>query len=114
MPDASESERLKIYSAQTGTYNTGTARLLELFASPAATLLAHIQANESPHRISESLSSALHGRDTINRACGILMERHGIGPEAALQMLMSLARSQGTPLLQVSTALIAGTPTPRD
>jgi hypothetical protein len=42
------------------------------------------------------------------------MERHGIGPEAALQMLMSLARSQGTPLLQVSTALIAGTPTPRD
>jgi AmiR/NasT family two-component response regulator len=83
---------------------------LEMFAAPAATLLSHVQASEVPRRISETLQSSLHSRDLINRACGVLMERHGLGNEEALQALMLQARKAGTPLRQFSFALVAGAP----
>lgn len=101
---------LKIYAAFPGGYDPATGRLLELFAGPAATLLSHIQSSEAPRRISEVLQAALHSRDTVNRACGVLMERHGLTGEEALQRLMRRARTRGKTLKQVSADLIAGTP----
>jgi GAF domain-containing protein len=105
---------LKIYAALPSAYDPGTGELLELFAAPAATLLSHIQTSEAPHRISESLQTALHRRDTINRACGILMERDGLDHEAALQHLMQQARERNSTLFQVSAVLTAGTPADRN
>jgi GAF domain-containing protein len=101
---------LKIYSPLPSAYGADTRRLLEQFAAPAATLLSHIQTSEAPKRISETLQNALHHRDTINRACGILMERQGLNHEQALQHLMARARETGTSPKQVSAELIAGTP----
>jgi GAF domain-containing protein len=97
---------LKIYAAAPSAYDTHAARLLEKFAGPAATLLAHIQGSDTPHRISESLETALASRDTINRACGLLMERHGLGPEQAMNELLRLARTRKLPLLQASSSLL--------
>jgi GAF domain-containing protein len=105
---------LKVYAGTPGAYDAGTARLLELFAGPAATLLAHIQASEAPHRISAGLTRSLHSRDLINRACGILMERHRLAPDAALRELMRLARDRNATLLQVSADLVAGIPAARE
>jgi GAF domain-containing protein len=105
---------LKIYSPLPSAYDQGTGRLLELFAAPAATLLSHIQTSEAAKRISENLQNALHHRDNINRACGILMERQGLNPEQALQHLMRRARETGTSPKQVSAELIAGTPAHAD
>lgn len=105
---------LKIYAALPFSYDPGTAHLLQLFAAPAATLLAHIQTSEAPHRISEGLQTALHSRDIINRACGILMERHHIGHEDALQHLMLRAGERNTNLHQISAELTAGTPADQD
>jgi GAF domain-containing protein len=101
---------LKIYAALPSAYEASTGRLLELFAGPAATLLSHIQTSEAPHRISESLQAALHSRDTVNRGCGVLMERHGLTGEEALRRLMRLAQARGKTLNQVSAELVAGTP----
>lgn len=105
---------LKVYAAFPSAYDPGIGRLLELFAAPAATLLSHIQTSEAPHRISAGLQAALHSRDTVNRACGILMERHGITHEQALQQLMRQARKNGNTLPQVSAETIAGTPANRN
>jgi len=105
---------LKVYAALPSVYDPGAGRLLELFAAPTATLLSHIQTSEAPHRISAGLQAALHSRDTVNRACGILMERHGITHEQALQQLMRQARKNGNTLPQVSAEMIAGTPANRD
>jgi GAF domain-containing protein len=101
---------LKVYSPLPSAYTDATGRMLERFAAPAATLLSHVQSSELPHRISESLQASLHSRDLINRACGLLMERHGFGHEEALQALMGLAREAGLPLRQFSISLVAGTP----
>lgn len=105
---------LKVYAALPSSYDEGTARLLELFAAPAATLLANIQSNEAPHRISEGLQAALYSRDLVNRACGMLMERHGVGYEQALQNLMHQAHAANTTLRQISEDLMARTPASRD
>jgi GAF domain-containing protein len=101
---------LKVYAALPSAYTDTAARMLERFAAPAATLLSHIQTSELPHRISESLQASLHSRDLINQACGVLMERHNLGSEEALQALMRRAREAGTSLRRFSAALVAGTP----
>jgi GAF domain-containing protein len=105
---------LKVYAALPFVYDSGTGQLLELFAAPAATLLSHIQASEVPHRMSAGLQAALHSRDAVNRACGILMERHGLSYEQALQQLMRQARDTAQTLPQISAETIAGTPANRN
>ncbi|MCU1518585.1 MAG: Histidine kinase [Pseudarthrobacter sp.] len=101
---------MKIYAAVPAVFDDATTALLELFASPAATLLSHIQSTEIPERISESLQSALYSRDVINRACGVLMERHSLSEVDALQQLMQDARTSRTTLSEVSAALLGVTP----
>jgi GAF domain-containing protein len=101
---------MKVYAAQPFSYDDTTASLMELFSSPAATLLSHIQSAETPRRISEGLQSALYSRDVVNRACGILMERHKIPHPDALQILMGYARDQRSTLQEASAELVAGTP----
>lgn len=105
---------LKVYAALPSSYDEGTARLLELFAAPAAILLANIQSTEAPHRISEGLQATLYSRDLVNRACGILMERHGVGYEQALRELMHQARAADATLRQISEDLVVRTPAARD
>jgi AmiR/NasT family two-component response regulator len=81
---------------------------MELFASPAATLLSHIQTAEIPERISESLQAALYSRDLINRACGVLMERHTLTQDQALQLLMQETRATHSTLREVGAAILTG------
>jgi GAF domain-containing protein len=101
---------MKIYAALPAVYDETSVTLMELFASPAATLLSHIQTTETPERISEGLQSALYSRDLINRACGILMERHQLTPEKGMQQLMRLAQMKHSTLREVSAELVAGNP----
>lgn len=100
---------LKVYAEAPGVYNAGAATLMKSFASPAATLLSHIQTTETVNRMSESLQSALYSRDLVNQACGVLVGRGGFTPEQALLELVTMARTQQQTLLDVSTQLVAGT-----
>lgn len=99
---------LKIYATHPGIFNVTTARSLEKLAAPAATLMDNIQASEAPQRFAQVLAAALHSRDTVNRAQGCLMQRHGLGAEEALQRLVYLSKSSGQPLLTVSTGILEG------
>ncbi|MDR7082490.1 transcriptional regulator with GAF, ATPase, and Fis domain [Arthrobacter ginsengisoli] len=99
---------LKIYAALPGAFTAATGRLLEKFAVPAATLMAHVQGPDTPRHLSGPFKGALAGRDTTNRACGILMERHGFTAEQAFRELLRRARAGGTPLSQVCSDLAGG------
>ena len=99
---------LKIYAALPAAYTPATGQLLEKFAVPAATLLAHIQGPGTSRHLSGPLKGALAGRDNTNRACGMLMERHGLSAEQAFHELLRRARADGTPLSQVCSDLIDG------
>lgn len=99
---------LKIYSADPDIYDETTARSLEKLAAPAALLLDNIQGSEAPRRFSDVLTTALTSRDSVNRALGILMEYHGIGPEQAHQELLRIAKANGRPVTAIATDVIAG------
>ncbi|RDV09434.1 ANTAR domain-containing protein [Arthrobacter sp. RT-1] len=101
---------LKIYSALPGQYDESTGRVLSLFAGTAATLLAHIQGSEAPLKMTESLKATVSSRDLINRACGMLMERHGVSHDQAMQELIQNARAAGATLVEVSEQLVTRVP----
>ncbi|WP_458107880.1 GAF and ANTAR domain-containing protein [Arthrobacter sp. R3-55] len=101
---------IKVYASETDVFDASSTYLMELFASPAATLLSHIQSAETPRRISEGLQAALYSRDVVNRACGILMERHKTTHERALQQLILQSRDKNQSLQEVSAELVAGIP----
>lgn len=100
---------LKMYGGLPGAYDADSGRILALFAGPAATLLSHIQASDAPHRMSAGLQESLYTRDLVNRACGMLMERHGISHEAALRRLLGDARSADLTLARYSAQLVGQT-----
>ena len=100
---------LKIYAVLPAAYTAATGQLLEKFAVPAATLLAHVQGSETPRHLSGPLKGALAGRDNTNRACGMLMERHGLSADQALRELLRRARADQAPLSRVCADLIYGT-----
>lgn len=99
---------VKIYSPAPGSYDAATAEPLEKFAAPAALLLDSIQTSETPQRFSDVLTAALGSRDTVNRAQGILMERHGLTPDQALQELMHLTHTRNQTLAGLCTDIITG------
>jgi GAF domain-containing protein len=101
---------LKIYSALPGQYDESTGRVLSLFAGTAATLLAHIQGSEAPLKMTESLKATVSSRDLINRACGMLMERHGVSHDQAMQELIKNARAADATLVEVSEQLVTRVP----
>lgn len=101
---------LKIYAALPAQFDEDSGRVLSLFAGTAATLLAHIQGDDTLLRINGNLQAALASRDTINRACGALMEREGLSKDDAMKQLVRKARESGLPLIEVSEELLAKVP----
>jgi AmiR/NasT family two-component response regulator len=56
----------------------------------------------------EQLESALERRAVIERAKGILMERHGVGDRSAFELLRDHARSAGRRVVEVAQAVLDG------
>jgi AmiR/NasT family two-component response regulator len=56
----------------------------------------------------EQLENALERRGVIERAKGILMERHGVGEREAFEMLRDQARSTGRRVVQVAQSVLEG------
>jgi AmiR/NasT family two-component response regulator len=56
----------------------------------------------------EQLESALERRGVIERAKGILMERHGVSEREAFEMLRDQARSTGRRVIQVAQSVLEG------
>jgi AmiR/NasT family two-component response regulator len=56
----------------------------------------------------EQLESALERRSVIERAKGILMERHGIDERAAFELLRDHARAQNRRVVDVAVAVAGG------
>lgn len=104
---------IKIYSAAPGTYDAANAGPLERFAAPAALLLDSIQDSGTPRRFSDVLTTALENRDTVNRALGILMERHRLTANQAFRELLHLARTRRRPLAGLCGDIMTGVITGR-
>jgi AmiR/NasT family two-component response regulator len=60
------------------------------------------------HEKVDQLESALERRGAIERAKGILMERHGVGERQAFEMLRDRSRTTGRRVVDVAQAVLDG------
>jgi AmiR/NasT family two-component response regulator len=72
-------------------------------------LRRHRQEADLAAQVSQ-LETALERRSLIERAKGILMERHGVDDRAAFGMLRDHARSRGRKVIDVASAVVEGHP----
>ncbi len=69
-----------------------------MFATEASRLLGHAGAGVTDDQLSERLTRALQSRRSIAQAQGVLMERDGIGPDEAYNLLRRFSRETNQPL----------------
>lgn len=67
----------------------------------------HAEAEALEERVGQ-LESALERRAVIERAKGILMERHGIGADEAFELLRRSARSHSRKVVDIAGAVVDG------
>ncbi len=87
---------MKVYADTVDAFTDEDRRLLTNLARSAAALLGHIQASDTPQRISNDVKASLAERDTIGVARGILMERLDLDRQAAMNHLIDLATDADT------------------
>lgn len=104
---------VKLYSRHENSFDHTTVRLLELFAAQATIFLINVQARESARTLSEDLRDALAHREIIAVAKGILMARHGLDEDTAMQDLLMESRRARKSLRDVSAELVSSTQLPR-
>ena len=97
---------MKVYATTPEAFGDGDEEVLGLLAEAAATLLGAAQTREAPQRISDGLKAALHDRQTVAVATGVLMERHGLDLDSAQQRLLDDAREQDQPLVQTAGQIL--------
>ena len=67
----------------------------------------HAERRALSHEVAQ-LEGALQRRAVIERAKGILMERHGIGEREAFERLRAHARSTSRPVVEIAQAVLDG------
>ncbi|MHA7279906.1 GAF and ANTAR domain-containing protein [Arthrobacter sp. MDT2-2] len=96
---------MKVYSTTIDAFSDGDRRLLLNLARSAATLLGHIQASDTPQRISDDVRASLAERDTIGVARGILMERFDLDRQTARNHLIDLATGANTTMAAMAAMI---------
>jgi AmiR/NasT family two-component response regulator len=70
-------------------------------------LRRHSEAARLSERV-DQLEGALERRAVIERAKGILMERHGVGDREAFELLRGHARARGKTVVDTAQAVLDG------
>lgn len=91
---------LNVYADQPHAFGPQTREIGLIFA-------AHSSVTWNSARRDEQLRRALDSRDTIGQAKGLVMERYGVDPVRAFELLRKLSQDSNEPLVQVAADLIA-------
>jgi GAF domain-containing protein len=97
---------IKIYAERPGTFDARSERLLTMFSAQAALLVANMQTHERAKRLSEGMRQAIHDRDVINVAKGILMGRNAVNEDAAFGILLAGSAQDGSTLAQAARSIV--------
>jgi GAF domain-containing protein len=98
---------IKVYADRPGVFDRRTEQLLTLFSAQAAFLVANVQSYDRARRLSEGMRQAVHERDLVGMAKGVLMGRHAVDEDTALRMLFSRSQEQGALLADTARAVVA-------
>lgn len=93
---------LNLYARTPDAFDCATLQLAELFAAHAAVLLGYA------HEL-QTLGQAVHARQHIGTAVGILMERHQIDRDHALDKLTRTSNHTNTKVSVLAQQIVDGT-----
>jgi GAF domain-containing protein len=97
---------MKIYAASPGAFTVHDQNILAQLATSAAVLLGHIQASDTPQRISDTFKDNLRVRDLVATARGVVMERLDLPEDEALSYLLTRAGREGLTLHDVAQSVL--------
>ena len=97
---------IKVYSRHAGVYDTHAEHVLGLVAEQAAVLLVNMLTLADARRLSTQLAGALHRRDVIGQAKGVLMAQGADGEETAFAMLVAASQRSNLKLVEVADHLM--------
>jgi transcriptional regulator with GAF, ATPase, and Fis domain len=97
---------LKVYADEPGTFQVHDEQLLTLFSAQAAVLVANVQSYDRAKRLSDGMRQAVHDRDVVNMAKGVLMGRNSVDEDAALGMLLARCEQDGTTVAEAARTVI--------
>jgi GAF domain-containing protein len=101
---------MKVYAEEPHAVDAHAERLMALFSAQAAILVANVQSYERAQRLTEGLRQAMHDRDVIGVAKGVLMARNGVDEDAAFGMLLARAAQDDEPLREVARSVAGSAP----
>jgi GAF domain-containing protein len=106
---------MKIYAAAPGAFTAQDQKILTHLATSAGVLLGHIQASDTPQRISGAFKDTLRVRDLVATARGVIMERLDLAEDEALSYLLTRAGNEGVALHELAQSVLrrdtpSGTP----
>jgi GAF domain-containing protein len=97
---------LKVYADAPGGFDAAGQQRLMLFAAQSAIFVANLRTLERAERLSEGMRQAIHGRDTISMAKGVLMGRQAVDEDTAFRMLLARAEREGTTVARAAQVLV--------
>jgi GAF domain-containing protein len=97
---------MKVYADEPGVFDAGAAERLALFSAQAAVLVANVQSFERAKRLSDGMRQAVHDRDNINMAKGVLMGRNSVDERTALGILLARGDQEGMTVAEAARAIV--------
>lgn len=108
LPMASPSRgALNIYSHSPGSFDKKSQMIAQLFADQAAVAISNAQVYSSALRLTEQLREAVKSREIIGEATGILIEREGVSPEGAFEMLKKASQQSNVKLREIAERVVS-------
>jgi GAF domain-containing protein len=91
---------LNVYAEEAGAFGAETKTIGQIFA-------AHSSVAWNAARRAEQFERALASRDVIGQAKGMIMERYGVNPVQAFELLRKLSQDSNVPLIKVASDLVS-------
>ena len=98
---------LNIYSNRSGAFKVKDQTLAAVFATEASAVLTNAGAGVKDEQLAERLVEALHSREIISQAQGILMKRDGVPSEAAYALLRQSSRASNRTIRDLAEETVA-------
>jgi GAF domain-containing protein len=97
---------VNVYARKPNAFDEDSRAVATRFAGYAAAVAANMYAYEEARDLAEHLERRVESRAVVERATGMLMERHGLTVGEAQQALARVARSTDTRVRDVAAGLV--------
>lgn len=98
---------LNIYSRTEGAFAQHEMQWADQFAAEASAVVTSADPGSFPRHLNAQIQQALHSRETIAMAQGVVMHRDGLSATGAYAELREISRQTGRPLREVCDELVS-------